>query len=128
MSQPVVRLLPFYYGATVVFMLLDYGFNFNMRVAFLDGFPFWRAVYYVVLIGIFVCTLQFQRWAPHLAVFESLISISSLIITTGVKVFVVTEHGRGFVDVTEMLNFLVSGFVGYAIYLHRAKAAGWTIL
>jgi len=124
----MIRYLPYYYGATALFMLLDYGFDFNMRVAFLEGLPFWRAVYYAVLLGIFVVTLRWPDWAPHLAVFESLITLSSLIITTAVKVLMVTEEGRGFVNVTELLNFLVSGFVGYAIYLQRVKAAGWTTL
>ena len=125
-AQPETRFLPFYYGATALFMLLDYGFDFNMRVAFLEGFPAWRALYYALLIGIFVCTLRFQAWAPYLAVGESLITLSSLIITTAVKVLVVTEEGRGFVNVSELLNFLISGFVGYFIYLRRVKAAGWT--
>jgi len=124
-KQPAARYLPFYYGATALFMLLDYGFDFNMRVAFLDGLPGWRVAYYAVLLGIFVVTLRWPDWAPHLAVFESLITLASLIITTALKVLIVTEAGRGFVTVSELLNFLVSGFVGYAIYLQRVKTAGW---
>ena len=33
------RILPWYYAATVLFLLLDYGFGVNVRIAFLEPFP-----------------------------------------------------------------------------------------
>ena len=33
------RVLPWYYAATVVFLILDYALGINIRIAFLDALP-----------------------------------------------------------------------------------------
>ena len=43
-STPVLKL---YYGATALFVLLDYVLNVNVRLAFLEAWPGWRGLYYV---------------------------------------------------------------------------------
>jgi hypothetical protein len=40
------QILPWYYGATVFFLLLDYVFGLNVRLAFLDALPAAKLAYY----------------------------------------------------------------------------------
>ena len=54
------RVLQLYYAATIVFLVLDYGFGVNVRIAGLQGFPALKAGYYLV---IFAC-LGLVLWRP----------------------------------------------------------------
>lgn len=48
-SKPLLRI---YYAATLLFVILDYFLNINVRLAFLEAWPEMRAFYYLLL---FVC-------------------------------------------------------------------------
>lgn len=50
MNRNILRL---YYAATVLFVLLDFGFGINVRAAFLDNAPGLRLLFYAVLFGCF---------------------------------------------------------------------------
>ena len=39
------RVLPWYYAASIVFLLLDYGAGINLRVAFLEPWPVARGAF-----------------------------------------------------------------------------------
>lgn len=116
-----------YYAATVAFVLFDYLLDLNLRLAFLDGMPGWRALYYVFCAGCFVLIWRYPAWSKSVAAFESLITVSSLIITMGLKVYVPTdlmiEEGRGVVTPSEMFNFLISGSAAYLALMTRSEAA-----
>ena len=45
-SIATIRVVTGYYAATVLFVILDYLFDFNIRLMFLDPWPAWRAAYY----------------------------------------------------------------------------------
>lgn len=115
------RVLTAYYGATVLFLLLDYGLGLNLRLAFLDDQPAWRAVYYVFC---FAC-LGAMLWRPDLSgiigIAESLITLSGLIIHMALRVVIVTdemiETGRGVVTYAEIVNFLLASGVVYLSYV-----------
>ena len=46
------RILRIYYAGTLLFVILDYFLNLNVRLAFLEAWPEMRALYYLLL---FVC-------------------------------------------------------------------------
>jgi len=77
------RVMQLYYAATVVFLLLDFSFGINLRIASLDAWPGWRALYYLLC---FVC-LGLTLWRPSLSLWvgtaESLMTLCMLIIATG---------------------------------------------
>ena len=114
-----------YYAATIVFLVLDFGVGFNIRIAFLEPFPAWRAAYYGVL---FLC-LALVLWQPSLAIivggFESLVTLAALIISFGMRVILVTDvaldTGGGVVTVAEILNFLVSGGIAYVAWMRGIR-------
>jgi hypothetical protein len=114
-----------YYAATIVFLVLDFGVGFNIRIAFLEPFPAWRAAYYGVL---FLC-LALVLWQPSLAIivggFESLVTLAALIISFGMRVILVTDvaldTGGGIVTVPEILNFLVSGGIAYVAWMRGIR-------
>jgi hypothetical protein len=121
------RLITGYYGATVVFVVLDYFLDFNIRLMFLDAWPGWRALYYAVCLGIFALMLRRPAWSSYIGAAESLLTLSLLIIAMGIRVIVVTdemlEAGSGFVTVNELLNFVVSGAVAYLSLMRGVFAA-----
>jgi len=46
------KILRIYYAGTLLFIILDYFLNINVRLAFLEAWPEMRALYYLLL---FVC-------------------------------------------------------------------------
>ena len=123
MTRP---LLLAYYAATVLFLLLDYFAGWNIRIAFLDPYPAWRAAYYGVC---FLC-LGIMIWRPALTVlvaaFESLVTLSALIISFAMRAILVTdsmlEGSTDLIDAQEIFNFLISGSVAYIAWLRGVKA------
>jgi len=111
------RLITSYYGATIIFVILDYLLDFNIRLVFLDAWPAWRALYYSACVGFFGLMLWRPGWSSYIGAAESLLTLSLLIISMAVRVLVVTdamiEEGRGFVTLNELLNFLIVGSITY---------------
>ena len=106
-----------YYIATAVFLLLDLGLDFNVRIAFLEAYPLWRAVYYGVC---FVC-LGLMLWRPEWTVVvstvESLVTLVALILAFGIRAITLQHSilaGTGqIITLAEIINFLLSGSVAY---------------
>jgi hypothetical protein len=121
-----VKALRIYYGATAVFLLLDYVAGFNIRLAFLDPWPAWRALYYLLC---FAC-LGLIVWRPALTTLvttiESLITLSALILGMGVRVIslsaTVMETGGAIVTTEEILNFLLSGMAAWVGWFRGLQA------
>ena len=111
------RLVTGYYGATVIFVILDYLLDFNIRLMFLDGWPVWRGLYYCACFGFFGLMLMRPSWSSYIGSVESLLTLSLLIISMATRVMIVTdemiEQGRGFVTVNELLNFAIAGTITY---------------
>ena len=125
-SPLVPTLLSYYYAATAVFVLLDYLLNINVRVAFLQDWPNWRAIYYVFCFACLGLMLWRPSWARLIATFESVLTLSLLIINMGVRVTVVTdqmiETGRGGVTTSEIINFAIISVAAYVSYRRGASA------
>ena len=126
-SIATTRLITVYYGATVLFIILDFLLDFNIRLIFLEDWPGWRALYYAACLGLFGLMLRQPGWSSYIGAAESLLTLSLLIISMATRVLVVTdemiEDGRGFVTVNELLNFVIAGSISY-FSLMRGVLAG----
>jgi len=115
-----------YYAATALFLMLDYGLGLNVRLAFLDAYPVWRAAYYG---SCFLC-LAAILWRPAAAVIvatlESLVTMVALILHMWLRVMGMThgtlETSSGLVTMPEIINFLISGSFAYFTWSRGMKA------
>lgn len=118
-------LLRLYYLATVVFLLLDYAIGINIRLASLDAFPVWRAIYYVIC---FICLgLIWWRpaWSLWVGTLESLFTLALLILTMGVRVTTYSDgllqSGEGLVTPEEIINFILAGGIAWFAYIRGTQ-------
>lgn len=118
-----------YYLATAVFLLLDFGFGVNVRVAFLEQWPVWRLGYYLVCFG----CLALIVWRPALATLvttvESLVTLSALILHMGVRVMTLStgvfELGESaLIHFEEIVNFVIAGFAAWWGWHRGARELG----
>ena len=110
-----------YYGATAVFLVLDYAAGLNVRVAFLESLPMARAAYYAVCFTCLALMLWRPGWTVLIGAFESLVTLSALLVSTGVRVLLATDHvletGAGAITRPEILNFMISGCIAYMAWV-----------
>ena len=122
----VIRILPWYYAATVVFLLLDYFAGVNVRVAFLESLPGARAAYYAICFACLALMIWRPSWTTLIATFESLVTIIALIFSMGVRVMVPTDaifdENASFVTYQEIINFMISGSMAYLAWIKGLKA------
>ena len=115
------RILVLYYAATVVFLILDFALGFNVRVAFLDPLPMARIGYYGVCFACLALMIWRPAWTVLISAFESLITLSALIISLWMRILLMTERvleaGSGFITAAEIVNFLISGSVAYIAWV-----------
>jgi len=115
------RILVLYYAATVVFLILDFALGVNVRVAFLEPLPVARIGYYGVCFACLALMIWRPAWTVLISAFESLVTLSALIISMGMRTLLMTdrvlETGTGFVTMAEIVNFLISGSVAYVAWL-----------
>ena len=120
------RMLPWYYAASVIFLLLDYVADINIRVAFLEPWPAARAAYYGVCFACLGLMLWRPRWAVLIGSFESLVTLVALILSMAVRVMIPSDAVVGgsapFVTLQEILNFLISGSVAYLAWVKGLRA------
>jgi len=115
------KVLVFYYAATVIFLMLDFLLGFNVRLASLEPYPEARVAYYGVCFVCLGLMLWRPAWTVLIGAFESLITLSALIISMGMRTILVTESmletGSGLVTMPEIYNFLLSGAVAYIAWV-----------
>ena len=120
------RILPWYYAASVVFLLLDFVADINVRLAFLEPWPTARVVYYGICFACLGLMLWRPAWAVVIGSFESLVTLVALILSMAVRVMVpgdaVFAGQAAFVTVPEILNFLISGSVAYLAWVKGLRA------
>ena len=119
------RILPWYYAGTAFFLLLDYGLGINVRVAFLDQLPTARVAYYGICFACLALMLWRPGWATLIGTFESLVTLVALIFGMAVRVMVpndaIFEENAQFVNVQEIINFVISGSVAYFAWIKGLK-------
>jgi hypothetical protein len=115
------RILPWYYAASIIFLLLDYVADINIRVAFLEPWPAARAAYYGVCFACLGLMLRRPRWAVPIGSFESLVTLVALILSMAVRVMIpsdaVVSESAAYVSLQEILNFLIAGSVAYLAWV-----------
>lgn len=126
------KVLIFYYAATVIFLMLDFALGFNVRLAFLEPYPEARVAYYGVCFACLGLMLWRPAWTVLVGAFESLITLSALIISMGMRTILLTdgvlESGDGLVTTPEIYNFLLSGAVAYLAWVRGINQlkSGWS--
>lgn len=125
--MPVSRkILVFYYAGTALFLALDYGFGINVRVAFLETLPGFRAVYYGICFACLALMIWRPDWTTAIGVIESLATMIALIFNMALRSMIVTdamlESGTGFVTMPEIFNFLIAGSVAYISWMRGLNA------
>jgi hypothetical protein len=110
------KLLLGYYVATLAFAALDAGWHVNVRLAFLDGAPGWRAVYYAVCIG---CA-GMMLWRPDLSVLvggvEGIVTLTALILNLATRSMMIAGDAFRPVTIEEVVNFLIAGTFAYVAW------------
>jgi len=121
----VNRVLPWYYAATALFLLLDYWLGVNVRVAFLDAWPTARIAYYGVCFACLALMLWRPGWTTLIGTFESLVTLIALIFSMAVRVVIpndaIFEENAAFVSVQEIINFLIAGSMAYYSWVKGLK-------
>jgi len=115
-----VNVFRIYYAATAVFLLLDYVFGINIRLASLEALPGWRAFYYLVCCGCLGLLMWRPAWSLWVTTTESLITLSMLIVSMGVRVITVSDTmlstGSGLITTEEIINFVIAGGAAWIAY------------
>lgn len=120
-----VKLLAWYYAATVLFAVLDFGFDVNVRAAFLDAWPAARVAYYGFCFTCLAVMLWRPGWSALIVTLESLVALVALIFGMALRVMVPTdaifgEHGN-FVTYQEIINFVLAGFAAYFAWIQGLR-------
>ena len=119
------KVLLLYYAATVIFLILDYALGFNVRLAFLEPYADARLAYYGVCFFCLGLMLWRPAWTVLIAAFESILTLSALIISMGMRTLVVSdqmlESGGGLVTMPEIVNFLLSGGAAYLAWIRGIR-------
>ena len=114
------RILVLYYGATAIFLMLDYAIGFNIRIAFLEPYPEARFAYYGVCFACLGLMLWRPAWTVLISAFESIVTLSALIIAMGMRTLLVTDRvldtGSGLITMPEIYNFLIAGGIAYVAW------------
>ena len=121
----VARVLPWYYAATVLFLILDYALGINIRIAFLDAMPAARIGYYGVCFACLGLILFKPAWTTLIGTFESLVTLIALILGMGIRVMVPNDaifaENASIVTVQEVINFMISGSMAYLSWVKGIK-------
>ncbi len=119
------RILPWYYAATLLFVVLDYGLDVNVRVAFLEPLPAARFGYYLVCFACLGLMLWRPRWRTLIGTFESLVTLVALIFGMAVRVMIpndaIFEENAAIVTAQEIINFVISGSIAYFAWVTGLK-------
>lgn len=115
-----INLLTGYYAATAGFVLLDVAAGINIRLAFLDGAPGWRAAYYVFCFACFAAMIRWPSAQALIGALESAVTLTALIISMMLRSMFIADlpldGSYNAVTIEEVLNFLISG--GFAYYAY----------
>lgn len=109
----------------MLFVLLDFALGFNIRLAFLEPLPMARIAYYGACFTCLALMLWRPAWTVLISAFESLVTLSALIIGMGMRAMLLTdrmlETGAGFVTMPEIYNFVISGGIAYVAWVKGIK-------
>jgi len=119
------RLLAGYYGATILFVLIDFGLGVNVRAAFLEPWPDLRLAYYAFCIACLGAMIWRPAWSTLVGTVESLVTLVALLLGVGIRVMVPSDAIFGenarILTYQEIINFVLSGYIAYFAWTHGLK-------
>ena len=102
-----------YYAATLVFLLLDYLLDINVRLTFLENQSVLKALYYVLCFACLGLMIWRPDWELVVGTIESVLSLSLLLLAMGVRVMTVSDQvltgAAAPVSGSEVINFIIVG-------------------
>ena len=111
------RILQAYYAATILFLMLDYGFGMNVRVAGLESLPRLKAGYYLVIFGCLGLVIWRPAWSTAVGVVESLATLITLTFSVALRSMLGPDYmfagGSGLLGTAEIVNFVISGSIAW---------------
>ena len=111
------RILPWYYAATVIFLLLYYLGGVNVRVAFLESLPSARIAYYAICFVCLALMVWRPAWTTLIGTFESLVTLIALIFSMAIRVMIpndaIFEENVAIVTTEQIINFVIAGSMAY---------------
>ena len=114
-----------YYGATILFLLLDLLFSFSIRATFFDANTSLRMLYYAFCMLCFLAMVWKPALSALIGAVESVVTLSALILVMGIRVIVPTdptmETGEGAVTAREIGNFILAGGIAYVAWGNNMK-------
>ena len=120
------RILPWYYAATLVFLLLDFFGGVNVRVAFLDTLPAARVAYYGICFACLGLMIWRPAWTTLIGTFESLVTMVALIFGMALRFMVpndaIVEENIAIVTSEQLVNFIIAGSIAYLSWVKGLKA------
>ena len=120
------RILPWYYAATLVFLLLDYIGGVNVRVAFLETLPTARMAYYGICFVCFGLMVWRPAWTTLIGTFESLVTMIALIFGMAIRVMVpndaILSENAAIVTTEQIINFVIAGTMAYFAWVRGLRA------
>ena len=120
------RILPWYYAATLVFLLLDYVGGVNVRVAFLDTLPTARMAYYGICLVCFGLMVWRPAWTTLIGTFESLVTMIALIFGMAIRVMVpndaIFSENAAIVSTEQLVYFVLAGAIAYFAWVKGIKS------
>jgi len=120
------RILPWYYAATLVFLLLDYIGGVNVRVAFLETLPTARMAYYGICFVCFGLMVWRPAWTTLIGTFESLVTMIALIFGMAIRVMVpndaIFSENAAIVTTEQIINFVIAGTMAYFAWVRGLRA------
>ena len=126
MQMSATRILPWYYAATLVFLLLDFFGGVNVRVAFLDTLPAARVAYYGICFACLGLMIWRPAWTTLIGTFESLVTMVALIFGMALRVMVpndvIVEENIAIVTSEQLVNFIIAGSIAYLSWVKGLKA------
>lgn len=126
MHVSATRILPWYYAATLVFLLLDFFGGVNVRVAFLDTLPAARVAYYGICFACLGLMIWRPAWTTLIGTFESLVTMLALIFGMALRVMVpndaIVEENIAIVTSEQLVNFITAGSIAYLSWVKGLKA------
>ena len=126
LQMSATRILPWYYAATLVFLLLDFFGGVNVRVAFLDTLPAARVAYYGICFACLGLMIWRPAWTTLIGTFESLVTMVALIFGMALRVMVpndaIVEENIAIVTSEQLVNFIIAGSIAYLSWVRGLKA------
>ena len=113
-----------YYLATVIFLLMDFVFELNVRIAFFENSPVLRASYYAIIFICMALILWRPSWTVRISAVESMFVLIALILSMGMRTILVSDamiEGGDFVTMPEIINFMISGGIAYVAFTKGIK-------